>query len=201
MAVTKGGQSLTLLPCRSRRLRAGRGRVGCAGGFRQIILTRHCPPGGSKATLSGIRRPRASADDARPTTDLHLPAVEVQRAHAVGDRVQRYGFGRCHSVHPLGPTRPFAASPIDVPPLCIQAGCKPGGLVLDVFCGTGTGLAALDLDRPCADIELSPGFAAVSRSNVSARRSATAMSDASTRPSRRSPWPPLVLPSGPGQQQ
>ena len=71
---------------------------------------------------------------------------------------QRYGSGRCRSVHPLGrnpgdvwaiPTRPylgphFAAFPIAVPTRCIQAGCKPGGLVLDPFCGTGTtGLAAL----------------------------------------------------------
>jgi len=89
---------------------------------------------------------------------------------------QRYGSGRCRSVHPLGrnpgdvwviPTRPyagphFAAFPIDVPTRCIQAGCKPGGLVLDPFCGTGTtGLAALSLGRRFAGIELSPAFAAL----------------------------------------
>jgi DNA modification methylase len=76
--------------------------------------------------------------------------------------------------HPLGrnpgdvwavPTRPyngphFAAYPIDLPLRCIAAGCKPGGIVLDPFTGTGTtGLAALQLGRRFAGIELSSRFA------------------------------------------
>jgi DNA modification methylase len=45
---------------------------------------------------------------------------------------------------------------------CIKAGCKPGGTVLDPFCGTGTtGLAALDLGRRFTGIELNPAFAAL----------------------------------------
>jgi site-specific DNA-methyltransferase (cytosine-N4-specific) len=65
------------------------------------------------------------------------------------------------------PTRPyrgphFAAFPIDIPTRCIQAGCKPGGTVLDIFCGTGTtGLAALQLRRRFTGNELSPAFAAL----------------------------------------
>ena len=56
----------------------------------------------------------------------------------------------------------FAAFPIDLPTRCIQAGCKPGGMVLDPFCGTGTtGLAALSLGRRFTGIELSPAFAAL----------------------------------------
>jgi DNA modification methylase len=44
----------------------------------------------------------------------------------------------------------------------IKAGCKPGGTVLDLFCGTGTtGIAALALGRRFAGIELSPAFAAL----------------------------------------
>jgi site-specific DNA-methyltransferase (cytosine-N4-specific) len=89
---------------------------------------------------------------------------------------QRYGTGRSTRAHPNGrnpgdvwsiPTRPyrgphFAAFPIDVPTRCIQAGCKPGGMVLDPFCGTGTtGLAALALGRRFTGIELSPAFAAL----------------------------------------
>jgi site-specific DNA-methyltransferase (cytosine-N4-specific) len=89
---------------------------------------------------------------------------------------QRYGTGRCGRGHPNGrnpgdvwaiPTRPyrgphFAAFPIDIPTRCIQAGCKPGGTVLDIFCGTGTtGLAALQLRRRFTGIELSPAFAAL----------------------------------------
>jgi DNA modification methylase len=89
---------------------------------------------------------------------------------------RRYGIARRNRVHPNGrnpgdvwsiPTRPyrgphFAAFPIDVPIRCIKAGCKPGGMVLDPFCGTGTtGLAALDLGRRFTGIELNPVFAAL----------------------------------------
>jgi DNA modification methylase len=89
---------------------------------------------------------------------------------------QRYREGRRRSAHPNGrnpgdvwaiPTRPylgphFAAFPIDLPTRCIQAGCKPGGIVLDMFCGTGTtGLAALALGRRFTGVELSPAFAAL----------------------------------------
>ena len=89
---------------------------------------------------------------------------------------RRYRTGRCGRGHPNGrnpgdvwpiPTRPyrgphFAAFPIDLPARCIQAGCKPGGTVLDMFCGTGTtGLAALELGRRFTGIELNPSFAAL----------------------------------------
>ena len=65
------------------------------------------------------------------------------------------------------PTRPyrgphFAAFPLDIPTQCIKAGCKPGGMVLDPFCGTGTtGIAALALGRHFTGIELNPAFAAL----------------------------------------
>jgi site-specific DNA-methyltransferase (cytosine-N4-specific) len=89
---------------------------------------------------------------------------------------QRYPSDRSRRAHPNGrnpgdvwpiPTRPyrgphFAAFPIDIPTRCIQAGCKPGGTVLDMFCGTGTtGLAALQLGRQFTGIELNPDFAAL----------------------------------------
>lgn len=85
----------------------------------------------------------------------------------------RYPDGRCH---PNGrnpgdvwaiPTRPyrgahFAAFPIDLPTRCIKAGCKPGGMVLDMFCGAGTtGIAAVQLGRHFTGIELNPAFAAL----------------------------------------
>jgi site-specific DNA-methyltransferase (cytosine-N4-specific) len=89
---------------------------------------------------------------------------------------QRYGTGRRSRAHPNGrnpgdvwsiPTRPyrgphFAAFPIDLPSRCIAAGCKPDGMVLDPFCGTGTtGMAAIALERHFTGIELSPAFAAL----------------------------------------
>jgi DNA modification methylase len=86
----------------------------------------------------------------------------------------RYGTSRSNRRHPNGrnpgdvwsiPTRPyrgphFAAYPLDVPTRCIKAGCKPGGMVLDPFCGTGTtGIAALALGRRFTGIDLNPEFA------------------------------------------
>jgi DNA modification methylase len=89
---------------------------------------------------------------------------------------RRYGTGRSRRAHPNGrnpgdvwsiPTRPyrgphFAAYPLELPARCIQAGCKPGGMVLDTFCGTGTtGIAARQLGRRFTGIELNPAFAAL----------------------------------------
>ena len=102
------------------------------------------------------------------------PKYGPHTRQVVGAR--RYGIARRNRAHPNGrnpgdvwsiPTRPyrgphFAAFPIDVPIRCIKAGCKPGGRVLDPFCGTGTtGLAALDLGRRFTGIELNPAFAAL----------------------------------------
>jgi DNA modification methylase len=87
---------------------------------------------------------------------------------------RRYRTGRHGRGHPNGrnpgdvwsiPTRPyngphFAAYPIDLPLRCIAAGCKPGGTVLDPFAGSGTtGLAAIQLGRRFAGIDISPDFA------------------------------------------
>jgi site-specific DNA-methyltransferase (cytosine-N4-specific) len=89
---------------------------------------------------------------------------------------RRYGIARRSRAHPNGrnpgdvwsiPTRPyrgphFAAFPVDVPMRCIKAGCRPGGMVLDPFAGTGTtGLAARTLGRRFTGIELNPAFAAL----------------------------------------
>ena len=122
----------------------------------------------------GTRRPPGRPAREQRPDDTRPLKYSADTQQVIG--AQRYGSGRCRSVHPLGrnpgdvwaiPTRPylgphFAAFPIAVPTRCIQAGCKPGGLVLDPFCGTGTtGLAALSLDRRFTGIELSPAFAAL----------------------------------------
>jgi DNA modification methylase len=112
-------------------------------------------------------RPAAGAGTRPPKYGPHTRQV-------IGAR--RYGTGGSNRAHPNGrnpgdvwsiPTRPyrgphFAAFPPDIPSRCIQAGCKPGGMVLDPFCGTGTtGIAALELGRHFTGIELSSAFAAL----------------------------------------
>lgn len=62
------------------------------------------------------------------------------------------------------PTQPFSGAhfavyPLALPERCIQAGCKPGGTVLDPFSGSGTtGLAATRHGRHYVGIDLNPGY-------------------------------------------
>jgi site-specific DNA-methyltransferase (cytosine-N4-specific) len=75
--------------------------------------------------------------------------------------------------HPLGrnpgdvwtiATRPYPAAhfavwPVDLPLRCIKAGCKPAGVVLDPFSGSGTtGEAARQLGRRYVGIDLNPAY-------------------------------------------
>ena len=117
----------------------------------------------------GGTRPRGNGPGGthRPKYGPHSHEIIVARRYGIG----RGGRGHLNGRNPGDvwpiPTRPyrgphFAAFPIDLPTRCIKAGCKPGGNVLDMFCGTGTtGLAALQLGRRFTGIELSPAFAAL----------------------------------------
>jgi DNA methylase len=125
---------------------------------------RHPGDGKAGGSRPGSARPRGTG----------LPKYGPHAREVIGAR--RYGAGRSGRAHPNGrnpgdvwsvPTRPyrgphFAAFPLDIPARCIKAGCKPGGMVLDPFCGTGTtGIAALALGRRFTGIELNPAFAAL----------------------------------------
>jgi DNA modification methylase len=53
------------------------------------------------------------------------------------------------------PKAHFATFPVQLPHRCILAGCKPGGVVLDPFSGSGTtGLAAIMADRRYVGIDI-----------------------------------------------
>lgn len=53
----------------------------------------------------------------------------------------------------------FAAFPPEIPRRCIAAGCKPGGVVLDPFSGSGTaGLVAGRLGHPYIGIDLNKDY-------------------------------------------
>jgi DNA modification methylase len=133
---------------------------------------RRHPPG---PDLTGRQRPPAAAGGGRrPGGPTRPPKYGPHTRQVVAAR--RYGTGRTGRAHPKGRnpgdvwsinTRPyrgphFAAFPVDIPLRAIAAGCRPGGMVLDLFCGTGTtGLAALTLGRRFTGIDLNPQFAAL----------------------------------------
>jgi site-specific DNA-methyltransferase (cytosine-N4-specific) len=57
------------------------------------------------------------------------------------------------------PAAHFATFPIDLPLRCIAAGCKPDGVVLDPFSGSGTtGEAARRLGRRYVGVDLNPAY-------------------------------------------
>lgn len=97
----------------------------------------------------------------------HSGQVIGARRYGSHNRTRYHANGRnpgdVRSIH----TRPYrgphyAAFPPDLPARCIQAGCKPAGMVLDPFCGTGTtGVAALTHGRRFTGIDLNPDFAAI----------------------------------------
>jgi len=142
----------------------------------RIPHTTHRPPASDSPVTTGAmaaRRPRRT-DGRRPGGTTRPPKYGPHTRQVVAAR--RYGIGRRHAAHPLGRnpgdvwsinTRPyrgphFAAFPIDIPLRCIAAGCPPGGMVLDPFCGTGTtGIAAQQLGRRFTGIDLNPAFAAL----------------------------------------
>jgi len=74
------------------------------------------------------------------------------------------------------PTKPykqahFATFPPELPRLCILAGSRPGDVVLDPFCGSGTTLvAAKELGRHWIGIDISPAYCELSRKRIAAAR-------------------------------
>lgn len=133
-------------------------------------------PGGNRPSSA---RPSSGKPGDNGRTGNQRQKYGPDTSQVIGAR--RYGTDRNNRAHPNGrnpgdvwaiPTRPyrgphFAAFPIDIPTRCIKAGCKPGGMVLDPFCGTGTtGLAALALGRRFTGIELNPEFAAIAAQRI-----------------------------------
>lgn len=61
----------------------------------------------------------------------------------------------------------FATMPITLASMCVRAGCKSGGVVLDPFTGAGTtALAALQHGRDFIGAELNPEYVAIARARI-----------------------------------
>jgi len=142
--------------------------------LRPACASQAAPGGHNRRTSTGTRRPpRGPAGGTRPGSTRppkYGPhSREVLAARRYGSSGHRRGHSRGRNPGDVWriPTRPyrgphFAAFPIDIPLRCIAAGCKRGGTVLDMFCGTGTtGIAARQLGRRFTGIELNPAFAAL----------------------------------------
>lgn len=113
-------------------------------------------------------------DPIREEVQFANPKRGVGRFQKTGDSVNsphRGLAGDCS--HPGGrnpgdvwtlPTQPFpgahfAVFPVALPQRCILAGCKPGGVVLDPFSGSGTtGLAAQRTGRRYIGIDINPDY-------------------------------------------
>lgn len=61
----------------------------------------------------------------------------------------------------------FATFPLELPRLCIAAGCPERGIVIDPFFGSGTtGQAALELNRQYIAIELNPDYVTLAKKRL-----------------------------------
>ena len=123
------------------------------------------PSGSPGTTYPGCTRPlgRPGSRTRPPRYGPGTARVTAARGHRA--RSQGHPNGRNPGDVWSILTRPykgphFATYPIDLPLRCIAAGCKPGGLVLDPFAGSGTtGLAAIQLGRRFTGIDISADFA------------------------------------------
>ena len=107
-------------------------------------------------------RQRASFGAKRGATGNHLRGADtiVCDGTAHVRSVWHFNTRRFKGAH-------FATMPITLASMCIRAGCKPGGVVLDPFTGAGTtALAALQHGRDFIGAELNPEYVAIARARI-----------------------------------
>ncbi len=122
--------------------------------------------------LDAIREPAATSDPADPSYRANGKSTARRKAIAVppGSNTQgletsrRDGLTRNPgdvweiATQPF-PGAHFATMPVRLAERCIQAGCEPGGVVLDPFSGSGTtGLAAARHGRRYVGIDLNADY-------------------------------------------
>lgn len=129
--------------------------------------------------FSKSRRYWFALDEIREARVVPDPSGRMGRTEKYGPTSGRFRGGKTQSVFTTGtyktdgknpgdvwematvpfPGAHFAVYPIQLPQRCIQAGCKPGGTVLDPFSGSGTtGLAAQRTGRKYIGIDLNADY-------------------------------------------
>lgn len=69
------------------------------------------------------------------------------------------------------PEAHFATFPTELPRRCIVAGCPAGGVVLDIFGGSGTtAIVAEELGRSAILIEINPGYVEIAKRRIARAR-------------------------------
>ena len=121
--------------------------------------------------LDPIREPASTSDRTGPSASYKSPVTGIdpqwtrptngKRSHA---GLPLNGLGRNPGDVWTIPTQPFseahfACYPLALPQRCIQAGCKPAGIVLDPFHGSGTtGQAAQHTGRRYIGIDINAEY-------------------------------------------
>lgn len=144
--------------------------------------------------LDAIREPAATMQPENPGFRINGKSDRRRKAHAAppgqSPQTNLIPTGTRHSLSDeLGrnpgdvwtiPTQPFseahfAVFPLKIPRRAIAAGCKPGGVVLDPFSGSGTtGKAAAELGRRYVGIDLNAEYLDLSLRTRLAQPSLTA---------------------------
>lgn len=122
--------------------------------------------------LDPIREPHSDRSLAAEASARRRPHQPGKAASQQVPSTSGFGAG-LRELHPLGrnpgdvwsiSTQPYrgahsAPMPLLLAHRCVLAGCKPGGTVLDPFCGTGTSLlAAQQSGRRGVGIDLNPDY-------------------------------------------
>jgi DNA modification methylase len=102
--------------------------------------------------VAGEAQPRG---ESVPTRNLELPTKRNKRSVW---SITTKPFKGAH----------FAVFPIELPTLCLSAGCKPNGTVLDPFMGSGsTGVAAKNLGMSFIGIEQNEEYFEIAKKRIS----------------------------------
>lgn len=120
----------------------------------------------STYNLDDIRVPLAPSSVKRLAADIEHERGTYRANGGSAKPLKPVGNSAGRNIRDVWPICPsnsrgahFATFPLELPTLCIKAGCRHGGVVLDPFSGSATtGVAALNTGRRYVGLELNPDY-------------------------------------------